>query len=682
MAPPAAKLSGCDMDNSRNLILAIALSLGFLLVYQYFIIEPAAKEARERSARERAAAPVATAMEGVSPAAASAAALADESTNLATAARIAIRSQALSGSISLYGARFDDLTLERYDTTLRTEDNPNPPPVTLLKSGTEKGGYHAVFGWLGGVDEPRRDLPGPRTLWQADPQAVLTPTSPVRLSYMSADGLQFTRLISMDEDYLFTVTDLVENRSAGAVSLSPYGRVRRIGIPEDLSNFMILHEGLIGVLGKPDSAETLGLLQRKYKKLEKEGNMLRRSKGGWLGITDKYWLAAIIPNQAAMMEGSFNVAREGTAPRFDTLARQDAIVIGAGQSVENTMQFFAGAKRSSLISQYETEQGIPKLDLAIDWGNFWFLTKPMFAVLSFFQGLLGNFGFAILALTVVVKILFFPLANASYKSMAKMKEVNPKIQELRKRFAADPQRLQKEQMALFQREGVNPLAGCMPILLQMPVFYALYKTLFVTLEMRHAPFIGYIRDLSAPDPTSIWNLFGLLPWNPAAASTWMSDSVPFIGPIIGSILVIGFLPVLMGVSMAAMQTLNPPPPDKMQARIFAAMPVVLTVIMAPFAAGLVLYWTWNNILSFLQQYLIVRRMGQETPIGSWMARRWGILTGKIRPVAPANDRGNFLDQLLPKKTKALSPPATPENMPSTAADHPSGKGETTDQPKA
>ncbi|MCG8443118.1 MAG: membrane protein insertase YidC [Caulobacterales bacterium] len=656
------------MGEQRNLMIAIALAMLVMILYQTFVIAPAEERRRAvmEAAQEAAAVqsedgvPVVAVEDGVPVAALVAPKTREEA--LSETARVAISTPALNGSINLTGARIDDLDLLRYRRTVDQDS----PPVTFLNPAGGPYGTYAYHGWLTVAGGPR-DLPGPTSEWRLVQGDRLTTQTPVTLRYDSEDGLVFLRTISIDDDYMFTIADEVRNESGADVILQHYGVVRRNELPPDFINFMILHEGMVGVVGGKH-------VMRKYKRLrrDQEREIARgsqdaaftgRSTGGWLGVTDKYWLAAIIPPRelstgdelaAIGMRGAFEAKPTGRRNEAQYLATflLDPVAIqgsddprtssvadapGAG-SAENvlrvTSHLFAGAKQSHLLEQYGRDLGIDRFEWAIDWGNFWFLTKPFFSVLHYLGQVTGNFGVAILCLTVLVKAVFFPIANSSYKAMAKMKALQPQMQELRERFAADPKRQQQELVGLYQREKVNPLAGCLPLIPQMIVFFALYKTLFVTIEMRHAPFVGWIQDLSAPDPTNMWNIFGLLPYDP---SGWL---------IFGDMLAIGVWPLLMGLTMGAMQTLNPPPPDPMQARIFAFLPVVFTIILAPFAAGLVIYWTWNNVLSFAQQYLIMRRQGVDTPIGAFLAKRW--------EDARAGRLGDQFRDALRRLTKALA----------------------------
>jgi YidC/Oxa1 family membrane protein insertase len=409
------------------------------------------------------------------------------------------------------------------------------------------------------------------------------------LTWDNGQGLVFTRILSVDKDYMFTVRDMVRNTGSAPVKLLPYGLISRTGTPS-VAGYYILHEGMIGYLG--------GSLQEvKYSSLNPGSPLPYASHGGWLGFTDKYWLTALVPPQSEEIKARFTHTVDGGVARYQADYLGPEITVAPDGTAESSARFFAGAKEVNLLDAYK-ESGIPFFDRAIDFGWFYFLTKPIFLILQFFYNILGNFGLAILLLTLCVKLLFFPLANKSYNAMSKMKLLQPEMQKLRERFPDDKARQQQEMMALYKRVGANPLAGCLPIVIQIPVFFALYKVLFVTIEMRHAPFFGWIHDLSAPDPTSFANLFGLLPFTP-----------PVHLPILGSILMIGAWPLVMGLTMFLQQKLNPQPVDPIQARMFMLLPVVFTFMLASFPAGLVIYWAWNNLLSIGQQWAIMHRQG-------------------------------------------------------------------------
>jgi YidC/Oxa1 family membrane protein insertase len=410
---------------------------------------------------------------------------------------------------------------------------------------------------------------------------------------------------------MFTVTDTVANTGAGSVTLAPYGSIQRQGIPTDVGKNQIVHEGGIGWLGE-DKRE---LRQFKYPKWLKDGGKTFASVGGWTGITDKYWLTALVPDQKEKVSSEFRITKAGGVNIYESNFLGAPRAIPAGGAITETTMLFAGAKRAPILKDYQTKLGVPEFDRAVDWGMFWFLTRPIFIFLEFIFRHVGNFGVAILLLTVAVRLLFFPLANKQYESITKMKKIQPEMEALRAKFKEDPQKQQQELMALYQREKVNPLAGCLPILFQIPVFYALYKVLTNTIEMRHAPFLGWIQDLSARDPTTIWTLFGLIDWVPASA--------PFIGGFLDGPLHLGVLPLLYGFTMWLTTAMSPPAGDPMQQRIFQLMPIFFTFIMAPFAVGLLIYWTWSNVISILQQYVIMRRFKVDNPIDQIIARLSG-----------------------------------------------------------
>ncbi len=584
----------------RNLILAIVVSaviwLGFYFLYEQPRLreQQAALEAAQRAQQTeqvQQTAPAVTDTAGVpvpgqAAVAPAAPVTADRAAVIAASPRVAIDSPRLKGSIALKGGRLDDIVLKDY----RTAVDPRSPNIVLLTPPGAPEAYFAEFGWT--TDQAGIaagiELPDENTEWQADGSA-LTADRPLTLSWDNGQGLRFSRTIAIDGNNLFTVTQRVES-SAGAptATLFPYGRVRRFGTPPVLG-FFILHEGLVGVFD--DLLEEV-----KYDEIREAGRMEFETTGGWVGITDKYWLVSIVPQQADRVKASYShQSAAGTdVYQVDYLGGGQTLTPGA--SIEASGYAFAGAKEVRLLEQYSERPGIAGFVRAVDWGWFPFLTKPIFWVLDYVYGMIGNFGVAILVLTVLIKLLFFPLANKSYKAMSKMKALTPEMTKLRERFQDDKQRLNQEMMGLYKREKVNPAAGCLPIVIQIPVFFALYKVLFVTIEMRHAPFFGWIKDLSAPDPTSFLNLFGLLPW-----------AVPDLGPL--NLLSIGIWPIIMGITMYLQQKLNPAPPDPVQAKIFMMLPIVFTFMLGTFPAGLVIYWAWNNILSMAQQWVIMRRMG-------------------------------------------------------------------------
>ena len=506
----------------------------------------------------------------------------NDQTNILNASpRIKINSPKLTGSISLKGAQFDDLTLTGYKETIEA-DSKN---VKLLAPVNGNSGYLATLGWW---STSQSKIPNKNTIWKAN-KNTLSPENPVTLSWINSDGVVFQKIISLDDNYMFTVRKRVLNKSSESISLKPYDRIVRYSTPDTLG-FYILHEGLLGVFN--------GVLKEvDYDDLQETGTNLimpEKSKGGWIGITDKYWLTAIIPNQKVEVQPRF----AGFGKNLDNYQADftgTTVNVPAGNSQETVTKFFAGAKEVNLVVDYRDKLKISRFDLAIDWGWFEWLTKPLFFALDYFNNILGNMGLSILLLTVIIKLIFFPLANTSYKAMAKMKALQPEMLKIRERFGEDRAKMNQEMMALYKREKANPASGCLPILPQIPVFFALYKVVYVTIELRHAPFFGWIKDLSAADPLTFVNLFGLINWTPP------------------EYLVIGVWPIIMGATMYFQQKLNPPPPDPTQAKIFMFLPFIFTIMLARFPSGLVIYWAWNNALSILQQYLIMRKAG--VPIG-------------------------------------------------------------------
>lgn len=490
--------------------------------------------------------------------------------------RIRIDAPELHGSISLKGGLIDDLTLPKY----RQSIDPESAEIVFLQARGSLNAFFVGYGWSGAEGQA---MPGLDTLWTADSKS-LSPGNPVTLSWDNGTGLIFKRKITIDEHYMFTIDQSVENSTSTPLTLFPYGLVSRYGTPET-TDFYILHEGLLGVVD--------GQLQEiDYDDIQDEpAGITTPTTGGWIGITDKYWLATLIPNQQDQVQTRFLHRKEGVIDVFQTDYLGAAVIVPANGSASSQSHLFAGAKEVSLLDRYEEELGIINFDLSIDFGWFYFLTKPIFLALLWINGLVGNLGLSIMLLTVAIKIAFFPLANKSYVAMSKMKKLQPKMVKLREQFAEDKVKLNQEMMGLYKREKVNPASGCLPILVQIPVFFALYKVLFVTIEMRHAPFFGWIQDLSAPDPTSLFNLFGLIPFTPP------------------DFMMIGIWPIIMGASMYLQQKLNPQPADPIQAKIFLFMPLFFTFLLAQFPAGLVIYWAWNNTLSILQQWVIMRRMG-------------------------------------------------------------------------
>jgi YidC/Oxa1 family membrane protein insertase len=516
---------------------------------------------------------------------------------LAQSPRVPIQTPRLGGSIALKGGRIDDLSLTQYRETV----DPKSPPIVLLAPSGSPHPFYADFGWIGaaGANVKR---PDENTLWTQQGSGPLTVDRPVTLVYDSGEGLEFRRTISVDDKYLFTVKDEVTNKGTAPVALHPFGLISRHGTPK-LEGYMISHEGMIGVLAGAVQEQT-------YDKLEKNKKFEFPSTTGWLGITDKYWAATLLPDPTAKLNARFLFGQTGPIKTYQADYFLDPVTIAPGATATASGRLFAGAKEVAVIDGYDQALKLDRFDRLIDWGYFYFITKPLFLAMDWIYHGVGNFGVAILLITVIIKALFFPLANKSYASMAKMKAVQPEMMAIRERYADDKMKQQQAMMELYKKEKINPIAGCLPILIQIPVFFALYKVLFITIEMRHAPFFGWIRDLSAPDPTTIFNLFGLIPWDPSTV------------PVIGHFLMIGIWPLVMGVTMWVQMKLNPPPPDPTQQMIFDWMPVIFTVMLASFSAGLVIYWAWNNLLSVTQQSIIMRRHGAKIELFDNLKKTW------------------------------------------------------------
>ena len=593
------------MTDQKNTLLAIVLSAIVLIVWQYFFGLP---HMQRQEAQKQTQTQTQTPTQGVptpapgggpstavpvpgQPAAAPAAQPLTRDAALKQSARVPIDTPRLKGSIALKGGRIDDILLAQYHETV----DPNSPPIVLLSPSESPHPFYAEFGWVaaaGGAAKPPA-LPSADTVWRQEGSGPLTPDRPIVLTYSNNEGLAFRRTISVDDKYLFTVKDEVANTGAQPVTLFPYALISRHGTPETLG-YYILHEGLIGELGDQ------GLQEITYKAIEdKKKITFPKVSKAWLGITDKYWAAALVPDPNATLDAEFVAGEIGKVKTYQTDYLLGEQVIAPGATGTATGRLFAGAKEVHVVNGYNSQLGLNLFDRLIDWGWFWFITKPMFEFMDWIYRLVGNFGVAILIVTVCIKGLFFPLANKSYASMAKMKAVQPQMQALRERFPDDKAKQQQELMELYKREKINPVAGCLPIVVQIPVFFSLYKVLFVTIEMRHAPFFGWIKDLSAPDPTNIFNLFGLIPVDPT------------ILPMIGPFLHLGIWPLIMGVTMWVQMKLNPAPPDPAQKVIFDWMPVIFTFMLASFSAGLVIYWAWNNTLSIIQQSIIMKKHGAK-----------------------------------------------------------------------
>ncbi len=504
---------------------------------------------------------------------------------------VVIDTPAIAGSIDLKGGRIDDVALKDYHETTDKES----PIIELFSPSNAPHPYYAETGFVPASGEAA-SVPGATTLWTADADR-LTPEKPLTLTWDNGQGLVFHRTISVDNQYMFTVKDSVTNGAAAPVNLLPYALISRHGTPVT-SNYSVLHEGLVGEIG--DNRET----DITYVNMDKEAGNSRtlEGTGGWLGITDKYWAGVVAPQQDAPYKGRFSSFADNGNRDYQTDALLQSRTVAPGATSEVTTHVFAGAKVTAVLNKYEAEYGIRNFGNLIDWGWFYFITKPLFQVLDFFYKLTGNFGVAILIVTVLIKGIFFPLANKSYMSMAKMKQLQPQLAALKERYPDDKQKQQEVTMKLYREQKVNPVAGCLPMIIQIPVFFALYKVIFITIEMRHAPFFGWIHDLSAPDPTSVFNLAGLLPYDPGSV------------PLIGHFLTIGIWPVIMGFSMFLQMKMNPEPPDPVQKQMFSWMPVIFTFMLGTFPSGLVIYWTWNNTLSVIQQYLIAKKAGAKVEL--------------------------------------------------------------------
>ena len=613
-------------EDTRNLFLAIALSVLVMAAWQYFYAGPlyqrehqAQMEANQANQANTAATseaqPSATpaapgASHGGTPALPGAPGTVPPGTVsdvLAASPRVTIDTASVGGSVNLKGGVLDDLVLKDYHETVDKKS----PLVRLFSPSGAPDAYWANTGLVGsgGVKTPTLD-----TVWSADAK-TLTPERPVTLTWDNGAGLVFKRVIAVDDKYMFSVTNSVANSSGEAVTLRPYGLVLRHGMPK-VAGYSVLHEGFEGVIGGQEHAPTYASIDKATGKVE-----AYKGDGGWLGFTDKYWGSAIIPDQTAPIEARYSAS--GTVQpvdyQADFLGKEQTVAPGA--TFETTTRLFAGAKEVSTIDDYAAKLGIKKFNLMIDWGWFYFITQPMYWLIDTIYKFVGNFGVAIMIVTVLVKLAFFPLANRSYGSMAKMKKIQPQIAALKDLYPDDKVKQQQEQMALFKREGVNPVAGCLPMVIQIPVFFALYKVIFITIEMRHAPFFGWIRDLSAPDPTNVFTLFGLVPWDPTAL------------PAFGHFLHLGIWPLVMGVSMFFQMKMNPEPTDPVQKTMFSWMPVIFTFMLGTFPAGLVIYWTWNNTLTVLQQYYIMTKAGVKVEL-------WGNLS-----------------KLFPRKTSPVKTPS-------------------------
>ncbi len=592
------------MIENRNTILAVILSGLVLIAWQYFYNIPTMEKQRAAQqaelAQKQAANPAtpATTTPGANqptPAApgqqagapATAAPVQSRTTAIAAGPRVKIDTPSISGSIALTGGRIDDVALVKYRETV----DPKSPAIDLFSPSGTKEPFYAEFGFVPAAGATTK-MPDKDTVWKQEGAGSLTPTTPVTLTWNNGQGLTFKRTISIDDKYLFTIKDDVSNVGDAPVTLYPFGLISRHGTPH-VSGYYILHEGLIGVLGDQ------GLQEYGYKKMDDTKAVEFKVTNAWMGITDKYWAATLLPSPKANVQARFSSNLVGTLRTYQTDYLLDPMTIAIGGTASTATSLFAGAKESATVDAYDKQLGLNKFDRLIDWGWFYFITKPMFWAIDWFFHIFGNFGVAILAVTVLVKLIFFPLANKSYASMAKMKAVQPQLAALKDKYPDDKMKQQQEMMEIYKKEKINPIAGCLPILIQIPVFFSLYKVLFVTIEMRHAPFFGWIKDLSAPDPTNLFNLFGLFAFDPTQL------------PVLGYYLHLGIWPIIMGITMWFQMKLNPTPPDPTQKMIFDWMPLIFTFMLAGFPAGLVIYWAWNNLLSVLQQSYIMKKNGAK-----------------------------------------------------------------------
>ena len=551
--------------DSKNVILAVILSTLVLIVWATFFEPPVVENKTAKNQilqNDDKPSPTIEEQNSINEV--------SRSNAINNAERIILENSNIKGSISLQGAIIDDIVFKNYKKELESDEQ-----VIFLNPKNSSREYFVETGWAASGSE-QINLPLDSSIWKVKGNNRLTPSTPITLEWDNGEGLIFTKKIQLDDKFLFEITQSIRNNSNKSFQFYPYAQITRNYKP-DGRQIYILHEGFLGVFGEE-------LKEKDYSDIEKEKFTINSSKG-WLGITDKYWLTAIIPEKGKDFKAEFLYKNENYKANY--IIKQP-MILNPQNSIKNEIKTFVAAKEVAVIDGYAEQLEIEKFDLAIDWGWFYFFTKPLFFIIDYFFKLTGNFGLAIVIITALVRLIFFPLANYSFKSMAKMKILQPEMVRLKELHKEDKVKLQQEMMALYKREKVNPVSGCLPVLIQIPFFFAIYKMLYVTLEMRHQPFFGWIKDLSDRDPTSIFNLFGLIPWDPP------------------SFLMIGAWPILMGLSMYLQQKLNPTPPDPIQAKIFMFFPIFLTIILAPFPSGLVVYWTINNILTISQQWIIMK----------------------------------------------------------------------------
>jgi len=564
------------MDN-KNVFIAIALSLSVLLFWGAFFETPQQTNNNISNQKNLNKSEVVKENSGITPNINPTANIAEVSreTSLQSVERIKIENDKIRGSISLKGGIFDDLSFKSYKQDLDKDDN-----VVFLNPRESKNGYFVETGWTSVGNKFK--VPSINSVWSVKGNNRLGVNKPIVLEWNNNEGIIFRKKIEIDEKYLFKINQEIENNTNKTIELYPYAQITRNKKPDDVKGFYILHEGFIGVFDEE-------LKEDDYDDVE-DKNKIREANNGWLGITDKYWVTAIVPPKDENFKSTFLYKNAFKA----NYILNNPVNISPSSKKENEIRLFVAAKEVETIDSYAETQNIEKFDLVIDWGWFYFFTKPLFFVIDYFFKITGNFGIAIIIITAAIRIIFFPLANYSFRSMAKMKALQPEMTRLKDVHKEDKVKLQQEIMALYKKEKVNPASGCLPILIQIPFFFAIYKMLFISLEMRHQPFFGWIKDLSAQDPTSIFNLFGLIPWDPPG------------------FLIIGIWPILMGLTMYLQQKLNPAPTDPIQAKIFMFFPLFLTIILAPFPSGLVVYWTVNNILTIAQQWVIMRKTKVKT----------------------------------------------------------------------
>jgi YidC/Oxa1 family membrane protein insertase len=561
--------------DSKNFIVAMVLSMMIIFGWQMFFAPPAPRPGPTpaQSTQQQV---------GAAPGGAGAGVIQDRAAALGASQRVSIDTPELSGSINLLGAQLDDLLLKNYHETVDRKS----PIITFLSPSNTQNGYFIEQGFVPAAGQAVK-VPDSKTQWTAQPDAKLTASTPLVLTWDNGEGVTFRREISISDQYVFTVRQIVENKSANSVALLPYARVQRQGTPK-IEGYFSFFEGMLGALNEK-------LVELNYSDFEPGTPAVETAtRGGWLGFTDKYWATSLIPEQQRAINTRYQFVGTAERPAYQAdFTATEPVVVAAGSTGLYEDRVFAGAKVVQTITAVGEKNKISRFDLMIDWGWYPFLTKPMFWLMEWAKGLLGNFGLAILLVTVLVKLALFPLANKSYASMSKMKKLQPEMERIKGEFPDDRMKQQQEIMALYKKEKVSPVAGCLPVLIQIPIFFAVYKVILTTIELRHAPFYGWIHDLSAPDPTSLFNLFGLIPWTPP------------------HILMLGVWPILMGITMWVQMRLNPTPPDPVQAAMFNWMPLLFTFMLSSMPAGLVIYWTWSNLLSILQQSYIMKKHGTE-----------------------------------------------------------------------